>query len=128
MSGLSEMATATYSTKRSPAQSSSKVGASVTNLESVKFLPIMPLVIGQSGGIPQTGNEAVRGSVKDLWVTVAEYQEHTDSSTTVTQVPDIRPGDVLVVGSTDYFVRGADNWPATDNTLAYIFMTVEESR
>lgn len=130
MSGLTNMSTATYSTKRSPAKVAGKTGDAVTNLTGVKSVPIMPLVAtGVSGAnIPRAPKVAVTGRVKDFWITAIEYQTHTDSGVPVTQVPDIKERDVLVVGSTDYKVREVQNWPATISTLAFIYVTVEESR
>ena len=130
MSGLSKMATATYSTKRSPAASSNKGGASATHLTGVSFVPIMPLVAAGMGGsnIPKAPMQAVTGRIKDFWITMAEYQTHVDSTVTVTQVPDVIEGDVLVAGGTDYKVREVQNWAATTKLLAGIYVTVEESR
>ncbi len=130
MSGLSDMATATYSTKRSPAESSSKGGPSVTHLTGVKFVPIMPLVAtGVTGGnIPKSPMQAVAGRIKDFWITMAESQAHTDGGSPVDQIPDVIEGDVLVVGSVDYGVREVQNWAATASLLAGIYVTIEESR
>lgn len=130
MSGLSDMATATYSTKRSPAKSSSKTGTSVTHLTGVKFMPLMPLVGAGIGGgnIPRSPKVSLTGRVKDYWITMAEEQLHTDGGSPVTQVPDVKEGDVLVAGGTNYKVREVQNWPATSNLLASIYVTVEGSR
>ena len=130
MSGLSDMATATYSTKRSPAEASSKGGPSVTHLTGVKFVPIMPLVGAgiSGGGIPQAPMQAVAGRIKDFWVTMAESQAHTDGGSPVNQIPDVKEGDVLVAGGTNYKVREVQEWPATAALLAGIYVTVEESR
>ncbi len=130
MSGLFAMATATYSTKRNPAKVSGKTGAPVANLTDVKCLPIMPLVQGETSvnTPPRYANKAVSGRIKGYWITAAEYQTHTDSGASVTQVPDIIERDKLVVGSKDYTVRDVQNWPATGSTLAFIYLLVEESR
>ncbi len=130
MSGLTAIADATYSTKRSPAKSSGKTGVSVTNLEGVKFWPIMPLTQGDTtiNRPPQFANKAVSGRVKEFWITAAEYQTHTDNSVEVTQVPDIIERDVLVADGTNYKVRDVQNWPATGSTLAFIYLLIEESR
>ena len=129
MSGLSKMATATYSTKRSPAKVTGKTGAAATNLTGVKMVPLMPLVVGSAvGNTVNSPNKALSGRIKDYWITAAEYQAHTDSTVAVTRVPDIIEGDVLVVGSTNYKVKGVDNWPASISQLAFIYVTVEESR
>lgn len=130
MSGLTKMATATYSTKRNPAKVAGKTGAAVTNLTGVKFVPLMPLVQGETtvNQPPRSAKKALSGRIRDYWITYAEFQTHTDSSVEVTQIPDIIEGDILVVGSTNYKVRGVDNWPATTAFLAYIHVMVEESR
>ncbi len=124
------MATATYSTKRSPAKVSGKTGASVTNLTGVKMLPIMPLDSGHTSvsRSPQSPNKATSGRIKDHLITYAESQAHTDSSVSVDQVPDIKERDVLVADGRDYKVNEVQNWPATGNTLAYIQVMIEESR
>lgn len=130
MSGLSDMATATYSTKRSPAKVSGKTGEPVTNLEGVKFTTIMPLTPGDTtvNRPVQSANKAVSGRVKQFWIAAAESQEHTDSSVTVDQVPDIIERDKLVANGKSYTVRDAQHWPATSSTLAYIYLLIEESR
>lgn len=127
MSGLSEMAIATYSTKRSPSKVAGKTGESVANLTGVKCLPIMPLVQGVET-TPQYANKALSGRVKGYWITSCEYQTHTDGETEVTQLPDIIERDKLVVGSDEYTVRDAQSWPATSSTLAYLYLLIEESR
>ncbi len=130
MSGLSDMATATYSTKRSPAKVAGKTGTSVTHLTGVKMLPIMPLAAGETSVniAPRSPNKATAGRIQDFIITFAEYQTHTDGGSPVTQVPDIIEKDVLVADGKNYKVRDVDNWPATTSTLAYIRIMVEESR
>lgn len=130
MSGLTKMATATYSTKRSPAKVSGKTSISVEHLTGVKAVPLMPLVAtGVSGGnIPNAPNKSVTGRVKDYWITAMESHAHTDGGSPVTQIPDIIERDVLVVDGIDYKVREVQNWPATISIGAHIYVTVEESR
>jgi len=130
MSGLSKMATATYSTKRAPAESGSKGGPPVTYLTNVSFVPIMPLVgAGVTGGnIPQAPIQALRNRVGEFLITMAESQSHTEDSATVNQVPDVMEGDILVIDSVDYPVTEVQNWLATTALLAGIYVTIEESR
>jgi len=130
MSGLSNMAKATYSTKRSPAKSSGKTGVTVTNLTGVKFTTIMPLTPGDTtvNRPPLSANKALSGRIKQYWIAAAESQSHTDSSVVVDQVPDIIEGDKLVAGGNNYTVRDAQQWPATTSMLAFVYLLIEESR
>jgi hypothetical protein len=103
MSGLTAMSTATYSTKRSPAAVSAKGGASVTHLTGLASVPIMPTK--DRDNTPLGVRDPLTGQVKELLETFIEYQEHVDDSVTVTQLPDIRDGDVLVANGINYKVR-----------------------
>jgi len=123
----SRLATATYSTTRPPAISSGKRGIPVTHLTGIKCTPIMPAITGTSANNPMPNLDPVTGQVKELWEVYAESQSHTDSGSTVNQVPDIREGDFMVIGSVEYHVRRVLNWPDTSTTLAFIRVILEES-
>jgi hypothetical protein len=73
-------------------------------------------------------NEPIQGQTKELWETYMEYQTHTDDSVTVTQLPDVKEGDVVVVGSVDYGVRRVFEWPAAGGLLPFIRVVLEESK
>ena len=128
MSGLTKMSTATYSTKRNPAMSSSKRSVSVAKLSSVASVPIMPAVAGQGAMTPMPISDPIRGQQLDLYETYIEYQTHVDSSVTVTQLPDVKENDMVVVGSVNYKVRRVETWPATSSLLSYLRVLLEESQ
>jgi hypothetical protein len=70
----------------------------------------------------------LEGSAVEKWETYTQSHEHTDSATTVTQVPDIRQGDQLIVGSDKFAVIGVANWPATLVTGAFLQIVLEEKK
>jgi hypothetical protein len=125
MSGLTKMSTATYSTKRQPAASSGKGGVSATHLTGLASVPIMPAQTAQASINPLGIKDPLTGQMLELLETYIEYQEHVDSTVTVTQLPDIRENDVLVSGSTNYRIRRVSSWPATANLLAYLHIVLE---
>ena len=124
---LSKLADQTYSTKRPPAMSSGKRAVPAANLSGVKCTAIMPMV-GDSDKNALSNRDPISGMMLELWETYTQYQTHTDSTVSVTQVPDIKEGDVLTVGSKDYYVRRVDNWPAAGGLLAFIRVVVEEAK
>jgi len=121
---LTKLADQTYSTKRPPAMSSGKRAVPAANLTGVKCTAIMPMI----GDSDKNALFSQDGLVVEMWETYAQYQTHTDSGSSVTQVPDIKEGDVLTVGSKDYYVRRVDNWPAAGGLLAFIRVVVEEAK
>lgn len=129
MSGLSKMATATYSTRRNPVDDGSGIDPSVAYLTGVKFVPIMPIVQGDGSDRPvrRPPNSAISGTVKKYLTTMAESQPHVENSVAVDKVPDIIRGDTLVTGSDEYTVFEIDNWSATVALLAGVYVTLEES-
>lgn len=124
MMAFGDMATTTASTKRAGAVTAGKRAAPVTNLTGVKILPIMPINTMRDAVQLRPG---VEGQAIELLETYVEYQAHTDSGVAVTQIPDIKEGDILVVGSTEYEVRFVSGWPAT-NLTGFLRISLEENK
>lgn len=120
MNAIRQLATVTASTKRSPQVSGGKRGARATHLEGVSIVPLMP------ASRDTLQHPVFEGQAMELWETYAESHQHTDDSVSVTQVPDIRQGDLLTVDSTDYHVKFVGNWPAASGMGAYLQIVVEE--
>ena len=116
------VATTTISTTRPPAVSSGKRGDRVTNLESVKVVPLMP------ASESTFTRAATRSASLELWETFTQVHTHTDSSVSVTQIPDIRQGDVLVSGGVNYDVIWVGDYPATGQFNAFLHIVMEEVR
>lgn len=123
---LRNFMTTTASTTRLPAKSGGKVGAPVTNLTNLKITPLM---------LPDTrGSHAVRqaigleGTAVQFFETYTESHAHTDSSVSVTQLPDIVTGDRLVIGSTTYEVLWCEQQPATTSFPATLLIYVIEDK
>lgn len=120
------MMTATATTTRSPAMSSGKIGSPVANLESVKITPVMLS--------PTIGQHAIRqaigldGTAIQIFEIYTESHAHTDSSQSVTQIPDIIAGDRVVVGGITYNVRWAEQQPATGAFGATLLIYVTEDK
>lgn len=108
---LRHMMTTTASTTRNPAISGGKIGAPVTNLTNLKITPVMlPSATGQHAIRQLVGLD---GTAVQVFEAYTESHTHTDSSVSVTQLPDIEAGDRLVVGSITYTVKWAEQQPAT---------------
>lgn len=88
------LATVTASTKRAT-MSGSKRGSPTTNLASISILPLMP--VGD-------------GDIREQLGTSAPFEL---LQTAVDGDADIREGDILVVDSVEYDVRGVGDWPWT---------------
>jgi len=125
MTLLSTM-TATATTQRTPAISSGKIGDPVTNLESVKITPVMlqdtrtQLSIRQAIGL--------EGTAVQVFEAYTQSHAHTDSSSAVTQMPDIRAGDRLITGGVTYVVRWAEQQPATASLSATLILYLTEDK
>lgn len=121
---FSDMASTTVSTKRAGAVTAGKRAAPVTNLTNLKILPIMPINTMRDSVQDRQG---LPGQPIETLETYVEYQAHTDGGVSVTQIPDIAEGDIIVDGSTEYEVRHVANWPATDLT-GFLRISVEENK
>ena len=95
MSGFSRMATVTASTKRAPAVSGGKRGAPTTNLTGLKVTPLDPVD-------PELRQRLALDTPHELLQT---FVEKVDGSSM-----DIREGDILVVGTTEYPIRAVAEW------------------
>jgi hypothetical protein len=104
MSGFSRMATVTASTKRAPAISGGKRGAPATQVAALRCTPLDPVD-------PELHQQVALGTPMELLQTF-------------TAETDIREGDVLVVGSTEYPIRACEEW--TWRGGAYRRLVVEE--
>lgn len=123
---LSSMMTATASTQRTIARVGSKFGDPVTNLESVSITPLMLVGVRNIQGIRQaTGLE---GTAVQIWQAYTESHEHTDSSSTVTQIPDIVESDLLISDGITYKVVLAQINPATSSFIATLILYLTESK
>lgn len=123
---LRDMMTVTASTARAPAMASGKKGDPVTNLTNLLITPIMlSAMTGQHGLRQALGLE---GTAVQLFETYTESHTHTDSSVSVTQMPDIEAGDRLVIGSITYNVRFAEIQPATYSFGATLLLYITEDK
>lgn len=123
---LRNFMTTTASTTRNPAKSGGKVGAPATNLTNLK---IMPLMLSDTRGLHQIRQAiGLQGTAVQLFETYTESHTHTDSSVSVTQLPDIVTGDRLVVGSITYEVLWCESQPATTSFPATLLIYVMEDK
>lgn len=123
---LSAMMTTTASTQRTPAIASGKIGDPVTNLQNVKITPVMfPDSRGQQEVRQAMGME---GTAIQVFECYTEPHTHIDSGVSVTQLPDIRSGDRLIIGSITYVVRLAESQPATTSFSATLILYITEDR
>lgn len=123
---LRNFMTQTASTTRLPNKSGGKIGTPVTNLTNLRICPLMlPSATGQHMIRQITGFE---GSHVQFWETYTESHQHTDSSVTVTQLPDIVQGDFLVVNGVTYTVEWTEQQPATSSFGATLLLYVYEDK
>jgi hypothetical protein len=103
------LASTTASTKRDPAAVSGIIGAKTTHLTGVSIFPLAPLdqQVSQLLGLTAVAGE--------LWQTF-------------TRETDIREGDVLAVGGTDYPVRAVGDWPWRPSGADRVVVVVEETK
>lgn len=121
---LRHMMTQTASTTRHPAPSGGKVGNPVTNLTNLR---ITPLMLPDATSMHAIRHEiGLEGSDVQIYEAYSESHAHTDSSVAVTQMPDIRKGDKLVIGSITYTVQWAKQQPATTGFGATLLMRIVE--
>ena len=125
MSLLSFM-TASADTTRPPAMSSDKIGNPVTNLESVKITPVMLADASRNQSIRQA--IGLDGTAVQVFECYTESHTHTDSTASVTQMPDIIAGDRVVVGGVTYNVRWAEQQPATGSFGATLLVYMTEDK
>lgn len=104
---FTKMATVTASTKRPPAMADGKRGAPVPYLTGLPCTPIDP----------------VTSELQRQAVTEAPYVAR---QTFLQSGPDIRQGDLLVVGSTSYAIRAVEPWYWPGDATNYLRLELEE--
>lgn len=112
MSSFERLSTVSASTKRASV-SSGKRGTPTTNLSGLSITPL------------DAADPAVRGELQErlgLETPFALLQTFVNGS------PDIREGDVLVVGSSEYPIRAVTDWAAGASAPAYLRLIVEDLR
>ncbi len=111
------------STKRHPAKSGIKIGDPVNNLTNLYIHPLMLMDTRSALALQQA--RGLSGTLGQIWETYTESHTHTDSSVSVTQLPDIIAGDKLVVEGITYHVQWADLQAATSGfgktLILYVF-------
>ena len=125
MSLLSFM-TASADTTRPPAMSSDKIGDPVTNLESVKITPPQLPDFNREQRYRQMAG--LDGTLVQIFECSTESHTHTDSSSSVTQMPDIIAGDRVVISSVTYNVLWAEQQPATGSFGATLLIIMSEDK
>jgi hypothetical protein len=105
--GFSRFATVTASTKRPPAVSSGKRGVPATEISSLTCLPLDP----------------VDAEVRER---LALDTPHELLQTFAQGGLDIREGDILVVGSTEYPIRAVEDWRWPPDSADYVRLVLEE--
>jgi len=105
---LSRAATVSASTKRRPAIIAGKIGTPATFLASVKCVPLQPV-----------SAEVARRQALNT--------PHEVSQTFIDGSPDIKEGDILVIGAKEYPIKSVENW--ANNTTghgAHLILVVED--
>ncbi len=106
-SSFDRIATVTASTKRAAAPVSGKTSAPVTNVASLKCLPLCPVDAELQ---------------KRLGLDTPYELQQTMTAGGV----DVRQGDLLVVASVEYPVRACEDWPWPADGLTYRRLVVED--
>ena len=123
---LRDFMTTTASTSRNPAMSSGKKGDPVANLTNLKICSVMLSNATSLHAVRQA--IGLEGSAVQVFETYTESHAHTDSGTPVTQMPDIKTGDRLIVGSITYTVRWCETQPATSSFGATLLVYLTEDK
>jgi hypothetical protein len=106
--GLTRLATVTASTKRRPAISGGLIGVPVTSISSLKCTPLQPIS-------------------PDVAKRQALNTPHEVAQTFVIGSPDIKEGDILVIGSREYPIKAVENWSnASTGKGAHLLLVVED--
>jgi len=99
-----KLATVTCGTKRSPSVASGKRGVPTTHLSGLKCLPLDPVDA-------------------EIRTRLELDTPHEVLQTMIEGGPDIKEGDVLVVGSSEYDIRSVADWnwrPSATDTLLLV--------
>ena len=100
---FTKLATVTASTTRSPAVSSGKIGAKVTNIVKLKCTPIDPLD-------PKIAETIILESPATLLITYCEAGL------------DIQQGDTLVVDTESYPIKSVSDWAYNGSTYLELIL------
>ena len=123
---LKRLMTATAMTTRHPAPDvDGKIGTRTTWLENVKITPVM--LASASGQHYARQASGFDGTSVYQYETYTESHEHTEDSSTVTQLPDIRQSDLLTVDGLTYVVkRAAIDTPTTSfGKTLYLYLDLD---
>lgn len=123
---LRHLMTTTASTTRPAAMVNGKKGDPTSNLTNLKITAVMLSSASGQHAIRQA--IGLDGTAVQIFETYSESHTHTDSSVSVTQMPDIEAGDRLVVGSVTYIVRWAEVQPATFSYGATLLLYLTEDK
>ena len=102
---------ATCTTTRQPAMSSGKRGEPTSNLSGVSITS--PMLSDTRGDWAVRQAIGLEGTAEQLFECYTESHTHTDSSVSVTQMPDIKAGDRLTCDGITYNVKWAEIQAAT---------------
>lgn len=117
--------TETATTTRRPAVSDSD-GARVTNLQAVKICaPMLANAVSAHQVRQMIGLE---GTAIQIFETYTESHAHTDGGVSVTQVPDIRAGDLITIVGVTYAVRLCEQQPPTTSYGATLLIYITEDK
>lgn len=123
---LVDFMTQTASTTRSPAMASGKIGNPVANLTNLKITK--PMSQFNQGDRQLRQALGMSGTLVQEKEAYTESHTHTDSGVSVTQMPDIRAGDKLIVGSVTYNVEWVDIEPATSSFGETMILKLTEDK
>lgn len=123
---LADFMDTTATTKRLPALSGGKVGDPVENLTALSI--VAPQLLPGTSQQQMRQTLGIQSMAVYIWRTYTESHTHTDSSVEVTQMPDIVRGDQLIVGSTTYTVKLAEQNPATTAYGATLVLYLVEDK
>jgi len=105
--GFTLFATVTASTKRPPAVSGGKRGSPVTQVTSLSCMPL----------------DVVDAEIRER---LGLETPHEILQTCIQGGLDIREGDILVVGSTEYPIRAVENWYWPPDGVEYLRLILED--
>jgi len=112
-------------TKRVPPKSGGKVGDPVTHLQDVASSPlILPSQQSQQKIRAAIGLD---GTAVQLWELRMNKSTHTDGMATVTQLPDVKVGDRVVIDNVNYNVEWADiTHPFSFGDVLLLYLTEDK--
>lgn len=123
---LRDMMDATCSSQRRGAMSSGKTGDFAANLASCLITSPMLLDAQTSHSVSKL--IGLTSGTHQIFQAFTEAHTHTDSSVSVSTLPDIIAGDTLTVNGVTYTVKWAETWPATFSFGATLMMYLIEDK